>query len=388
MFESLEEFNNWIKIAKDMDDQIIADAYKFIERFPNAPFSDAVKAMRSLLQGKSLDKLISSYAVYQTSLGAEDAVQDYKKVLTMSDVLPDMLYDLEHGKEKGTSTYIAGTRAGEKWSLDEAWTWRMGEFNIWTGYSNEGKSTFLRFLALIKAIKEKWRFAFYVPEDYPAKEFFDDIIHTASGYSTDRDHPNHINKKLYLEVYEQIKDYFFFVYLKPPENTLMSVLKEFIPLIKNEDVKGCIIDPFIKLSRSKAYINADDKLAGYVTTMCTDFSREFHVSLHLVMHQLTPRLQENGLYPKPSMYYIKGGGTWADGSDNVLFVQRPKFAKDKIDDETTFGSQKIKKPKLVGLPQEIPLRFNRRTNRFIDFESKRDVFNFDKALHLPKITLL
>src|SRR5690606_2578445 len=114
----------------------------------------------------------------------------------------DMQTDLQQGKEKGTSTYITG--------LDDCWTWRMGEFNIWTGYSNEGKSQFLRYLSLVKAIEERrkgedWTFAFYAPEDYPAKEFFDDLIHTAAGRSTDKDNPNFIGKELYRTTYEKIK---------------------------------------------------------------------------------------------------------------------------------------------------------------------------------------
>ena len=42
------------------------------------------------------------------------------------------------------------------------------------------------------------------------------------------------------------------------------------------------------------------------------------------------------------MYRIKGGGSWSDGFDNVLSVWRPNYAKDKIDSEVQFASQKIK----------------------------------------------
>jgi twinkle protein len=298
----------------------------------------------------------------------------------MSDCIGEMREDLVKGKEKGTTTYIDG--------LDDAWTWRLNEFNIWTGYSNEGKSLFLRYISLIKAVMEGWKFVFYAPEDFPAKEFFDDIIHTASGYSTDKDNPNFIRRDLYDAMYERLKDLFYFVYIRPPHNSLIEVLKSFIPLIEDQEIKGCIVDPLIKLARPKEYMNADDKYAAYVTTMATDFSRKFNISLHLVMHQLTPRMQENGLYPKPSMYNIKGGGTWADGTDNINSIWRPTYARDKQDDEVIFTSQKIKKQKLVGIPQDVRLRFDRRKNRYVSSETKQDLFDFDKHLLIPRMKLM
>ncbi len=106
------------------------------------------------------------------------------------------------------------------------------------------------------------------------------------------------------------------------------------------------------------------------------------------MHQLTPRLQENNLYPKPTMYNIKGGGTWADGTDNILSIQRPLYASDKKDDEVLFTSQKIKKQKLVGIPQEFQMRFDRRTNRYINFNNSDDLYDFESRLNNPKIRLL
>ena len=358
------------------------------ERFireTNAPTEDCLVALDKLKNGMDVEKVIRKWNKKQSDQeelekAKEKGHEDFVEVLTMADCIGRMRDDLIKGKEKGTTTYIE--------PLDQAWTWRLNEFNIWTGYSNEGKSLFLRFICLIKAINEGWKFAFYAPEDYPANEFFDDIIHTASGYSTDKDNPNFIRTELYNKMYERLKDLFYFVYIKPPKNSLVKVLQSFIPLIEKEGVKGCIIDPIIKVARPKEYMNADDKYAAYATTLCTDFCRQFNVSLNLVMHQLTPRLQENGLYPKPSMYNIKGGGTWTDGTDNILGLWRPSYARDKMDDEVKFTSHKIKKQKLVGIPQDVDFRFNRKTNRYVDWNTKQDIFDFDTALNVPRMKLL
>lgn len=357
-------------------------------RETQASSEDCLKALEKLKQDIPLEKIITRWKKKELDEAKQDAHKDFSelgeneniRIYTMVDCIDEMREDLVKGKEKGTSTYIDG--------LDNAWTWRMGEFNIWTGYSNEGKSLFIRFLSLIKAVMEGWKFAFYAPEDFPAKEFFDDIIHTASGYSTDKDNTNFIRTDLYNQMYNRLKDSFYFVYLKPPENTLTQVLSTFIPLIEHKGIKVCVIDPIIKLSRPAAYMNADDKYAAYVTTLCTDFSRQFNISLNLVMHQLTPRLQENGLYPKPSMYNIKGGGTWTDGTDNILSLWRPSYARDKLDDEVKFTSHKIKKQKLVGIPQDVDFRFDRKSNRYVNHLTKQDIFDFDGHLTVPRMKLM
>lgn len=376
--KSIEEF---IDLAKGSTPQVIELCRQFTEEFPAATFSDYRKAFKAFVNGYPLERVLSKYRATQVKEGKEIAKEQLHSIVKMRDKMDLMVHGLLHGKERGTTTYIN--------RLDDAWTWRLGEFNIWTGYTNEGKSLFLRFISLVKAIMDKWRFAFYAPEDYPAEEFFDDLVHTGCGKSTDPTNPGGcVKEKTYRKVASQIEDYFYFVYIKPPDNTLENVLKDFDKLIDSEGIKVAVIDPIIKLSRPKEFMQADDKYAAYVTTLCTDFARTTNISLNLVMHQLTPRLQENGLYPRPTYYNIKGGGTWVDGTDNVLSVQRPLYARDKIDDEVIFASQKIKKQKLVGIPMDIKFRFDRKKNRYINYDTKLDVFDFSENLGVSQMSFL
>ena len=53
------------------------------------------------------------------------------KVYSPSDCRDEMLHDLEFGKQKGSTTHNV--------KIDQCWTWRKEEFNIWTGYANEGR---------------------------------------------------------------------------------------------------------------------------------------------------------------------------------------------------------------------------------------------------------
>lgn len=291
-------------------------------------------------------------------------------VQTVEDVLPDMLHDLKNGREKGSTTHVE--------LIDRAWSWRRGEANIWTGYANEGKSLMLRTLSLIKSLEDGWVFAFNAPEDYPAKEFFDDMVHTLTGLPTDKSHPLCVTEELYLRAIELIKDKFFFVYLHPPDNTIEDALHEFQNLIEVHKIDGVVLDPLMKFSRPDKYMSRDDLYAAYIGGLCMDFSRLNSVSLNLVMHQLTPEFDKDGFYARPSMYRIKGGGSWADGFDNILSTWRPKYAKDKFDPTVVLESQKIKKQKLVGIPQAITTNFDRKNNRYRDYDTGENLYNFDK----------
>ena len=296
------------------------------------------------------------------------------EIYTPDNCYSRMYEEYEKGKVKGTTTYSK--------ELDSYWTWRLQEFNIWTGYANEGKSLFLKQLCLIKALEEGRKFIFCSPEDYPPEEFFDDMIHTIAGGSTDKDRDGYIPPKLYNKAFDLIKNNFIFLYIKPPFNTIENFLKQMQNIIDASpgEIYGCIIDPILKFTPSKEAPERDDRYAGYIGTLLVDFARRNNVSLHMVMHQNTPKpLEGTGLYPKPNMYNVKGGGSWNDGADNLVFIQRPNYAKDKISDEVLFGSQKIKKQKLVGVPGEMKLRFNRKTNRYVKSDNS-DLFNFDKFL--------
>lgn len=288
---------------------------------------------------------------------------------SVTDCQDKMFEGFHRGKVKGSTTYIE--------DIDKCWTWRLQEFNLWTGYYGEGKSQMLRYLALIKGLMDGWRFLFCAPEDFPPEEFYDDMVHTLVGLPTDKDNQYRMDEDFYIRAVDLLRDKFFFVYMNPG-STIADTLNEFRGYFnKMGGFEVCVMDPLIKFARPRTLSDRDDIYAAHITALCTDFCRTMNTSLHLVMHQLTPRVLENGYYAKPSAYNIKGGGTWADGVDNVLTVWRPEYAKDKKSPLVRFASNKIKKQKLVGLPQEVELSFSRRSNRYTSHPGDHDLFDFD-----------
>lgn len=318
---------------------------------------------------------LESFRVPDDEIGKKNAY-----IIKPEDVYNDMLKGLREGKVKGTTTY--------NFKIDQCWTWRKQETNIITGYANEGKGVFLKQLCLIKALKENAKFIFCSPEDFPPDEFYDDMIHTLTGRTTDKSFGQDrvVSEKDYEQAFNMIKNNFIFLYIEPPHNSIKSTLEEFKRIHAKTPVDGCIIDPLLKFSRPKGMEEArDDIYASYVGSICVDFTRQTNTSLHLVMHQLTPQIQEDKKYPEPSMYRQKGGGSWADGFDNCLAIWRPNYAIDKFDSEVQFSSQKIKKQKLVGIPQKMKMKFDRKSNRYIDFDTGESIFPFDEIFYGKKL---
>jgi len=299
------------------------------------------------------------------------------KIFTPEICYDDIIKSYETGHQKGTTTYND--------YVDECWKWRPEEFNVLSGYNGEGKSAWFRQMALIKALEENRKFIFCSPEDYPPDEFFLDCIHTITGQSTDRDNPNYVGRDKLDKAYNLIKDKFKFLYIEPPDNTIAKVLKEFKEISESEIIYGSIIDPLVKFARPKDVHDRDDIYSAYLGSICTDYCRTYEQCFFLTIHQVTP-VRETGAkqYPEPDVYKIRGGGSIVDSGDNVLTVWRPNYYSDKIDPTVQFASKKIKKHKLVAIPNKMTCGFDRKTNRYIHLDNGEPLWDFDKFMEPVK----
>lgn len=268
-----------------------------------------------------------------------------------------MLDGFHNGQERGTTTYVD--------CIDKAWTWRSGEVNIWTGYQNEGKSLFLNQLATLKAFHDGWKFAVFSPENMPMNDFFNDIIEMYAGKSADPFYKSH---RMSLEEYEKamkfVQKHFFLIYPRK-DFELKTIFNRAKYLVKTKGIRSLIIDPYNTIQHRMRGGEREDLYISRFMSELKRFALDYNISIHLVAHQVTPMKDNDGRYLKPDVNRIKGGGTFADKADNVMFVWRPERALDFSSTLVTFGSQKIKKQKLVGMPQEINnISFNVKEQRY------------------------
>jgi twinkle protein len=284
----------------------------------------------------------------------------FEGIYTVADAKASMLDGFRNGKTRGTTTYVE--------ELDKAWTWRGGEVNLWTGFQNEGKSLMLNQLCTIRAYWENARVAVFSPENFPLDDFFDDIIEMFIGKSADPYYKSHqMTEEEYQIGMEFCEKNFLLIY--PEEDfKLESIFERTKFLIKKNGIRTLIIDPYNTVEHMMKPGEREDLYISRFMARLKRFAVEYDISINLVAHQNTPKINPNdgNRYYKPMLNNIKGGGTFADKADNVLTVWRPNRALDFKDPEVWFASQKIKKQKLVGRPQEITdIEFDIRTNRYL-----------------------
>ena len=278
-------------------------------------------------------------------------------IFGVGDVRESMLDGFHNGQDRGTTTHID--------CVDKAWTWRSGEVNIWTGYQNEGKSMFLNQLATLKAALDGHRFGVFSPENMPMNDFFNDIIEMYIGKSTD---PYYKDNQMSISEYEQAMDFVqkhFFVIYPRKDFQLSTLFERAKHLVKTKGINALIIDPYNTVQHKMRNGEREDLYISRFMSELKMFALDHSISVHLVAHQVTPLKDESGRYYKPDVNRVKGGGTFADKADNVMFIWRPDRGLDFSSTNVTFGSQKIKKQKLVGRPQEIEnISFEVREQRY------------------------
>lgn len=268
-------------------------------------------------------------------------------VYSISDFEEEILFRHKNGQNRGTTTHVS--------DVDKAWTWRESEVNTWTGYENEGKSLFLNQLSLIKAVFDGWKFAVFSPENSPLTDFFTDLVETYVGKSADPIYKNnYMNDNEIRYAIDKLKDMFFVIY--PDEDFKISTLFEKAEwLVKKHGIRGVIFDPYNTIDHEMEKGEREELYISRFMAKLKRFAVKHSISFNLVAHQNTAQedKQNGGRYKKPDLNNIKGGGVFSSKSDNVLIVWRPDRALDKRDPKVIFASQKIKKQKLVGQPQEI-----------------------------------
>jgi hypothetical protein len=276
-----------------------------------------------------------------------------------ADLLENIMYILEHGEEQATTTGIR--------QVDQAWRWRKGETNIWSGYGGEGKSSFLNFLTLIKCKTDKdQKAAIFSPENQPESNFYLDFIHVMLGRE-----PTKHDVDFVTEAILWLKENIFFVY--PSDFKLKTIHEEMQYLIDVRGVSICIIDPYLKVAHEYGALPEHHYISQFMTEI-ERFARKNQVSYHVVAHQTTPQIDyQKNQYPEPNGYKIKGGGNFYDGADNVLTLWRPHKAENEDDPTVQFRSQKIKKQKIVARPRRMIIGFDFKSQRYIT-QSGQDMY--------------
>ena len=309
---------------------------------------------------KDANEYLVKYGAFELSQTLKSAKEvKIDGVFTLQDNFDSMMFGFENGQKRGQTTYID--------DVDKAWKWRKSEVNVWTGYQNEGKTLFLNQLAVIKAYFDGDKFAVFSPESVPMDDFYNDLIEMFIGTTSDPYYNEaQMSKADYLLGMSFIDKHFYMVY-PDFDFKLETILEKVKYLVRKKGIDHLIIDPYNTIEHLMNAGEREDLYISRFMAILKRFAIENDISIHLVAHQITqrPNKDDGGRLPKPMLNSIKGGGTFADKADNVLFVWRPNRLIDFRDNQVIFGSQKIKKQKLVARPCDIEgITFEFKENRY------------------------
>jgi len=270
----------------------------------------------------------------------------------LGDIFPTMLENFRNGVKLSPTT-----RFGD---FDEYFRWKKGDINVVIGYGNHGKTTFWLQMMLTKSIYDGWKWAIFSPENYPANDFYDDLVEMYAGKWLDK-----MDEKEYVEACGFVNDHIFYVY---PENEhdIESIHEKFRYLILKKGCDGVMIDPFNQLDKTQKPYERDDQYIGNVLKDIKRFALLNAVSYNIVMHPKNPNYNNDKSLPVVDMYDIAGGAMTGNKSDQIISYYRPNFHLDKNDPNVQVYIQKLKRRRTGGKLGQFDIKLNWSTKRYSD----------------------
>ena len=284
-------------------------------------------------------------------------------IYLVEDVFPAMLSNFRNGIQLSPST-----RSEE---MDEYFRWKKGDINLVVGYGTHGKTTFWLQMMLTKSIYDGWKWAIFSPENYPANDFFDDLVEMYVGKWL-----NKMSEEDYTNACNFINEHIFYVYPED-EHSLEAIHEKFRYLILKKGVDGVLIDPFNQLDKVQKPYERDDQYLSIVLKDIKRFALLNAVSYNIIAHPKTPQYEKGKSLPVVEMYDIAGGAMWGNKVDQIISYYRPNFHLDKNDPNVEVHLHKVKRKRTGGKLGSFALRLNWSTKRFSD--------TFDNVFCDPKI---
>ena len=324
-------------------------------------------------------------SAYKTNAGSFGSAEFSKDVLvdrvSRSEIKTEItkdIYDLnikskdvifgEDVKNKALNIWENGYESVESMGIDELdvyFKFKSGEATLLSGIGNYGKSTFLKFLLLIKVLLFGDKFAIFGPEDNPAEEFYHDFVEMYLGCDCTPYNFNRPSKEVYEEAYDLISKSIFYVYPKDVAPTPDYIKECFLELIIKENVTGCIIDPFNQMSNE--YSKSGGRSDKYLETLLSDFSRFAQINNQkfvIVAHPVKMQKDSTGNYPCPDVFDIADGAMWNNKMDNIVIYHRVNHQTEPDNPFCEFHTKKIRRQKSVGKKGMLVFELNRAKRRF------------------------
>lgn len=268
------------------------------------------------------------------------------------DIFPSMLENFKKGIQLAPTT-----RFNE---MDDYFRWKKGDINLFTGYANWGKTFFVIQLMLTKSIWDGWRWAVFCPENYPANDFYDDLIEMYIGKWL-----KDMTVEEYTDGCKFIGDHIYYVY---PEDShdIHAINEKFRYLVLKKGIDGVLVDPFNQLDHIQKTFQREDQYISEVLKDIKRFALLNNIVYNIIAHPKNPSHQEGRVLPVVDMYDIHGGSMWGNKVDGLLSYHRPRFHEDKNSPEVEIHIQKVKRKRTGGKHGSFPMKLIWGRKRFAE----------------------
>lgn len=318
--------------------------YPIEEVVPNGNLKRRCKDLNEVL------KYLGAAAVVNTINNSEAIPVD--GIYYVEDIFPAMLQNFKNGIQISPATHF-----GE---MDDFFRWKKGEINLIVGHANHGKTTLVLQMMLTKSVADGWKWAVFSPENYPATDFYDDLIEMYIGKWLDR-----MSEDEYTEAADFIDKHIFYVYPES-DHDIHSINEKFRYLVLKKGVDGVLVDPWNQLDHLQKSFQREDQYISEVLKDVKRFCLLNCVSYNIVAHPVKQQRDQDKSIPPVDMYDIAGGAMWANKSDNIISYYRPNHHIDKTSPEVKIFIQKIKRRRTGGKPGSFDIKMNWPTKRFVD----------------------
>jgi len=258
-----------------------------------------------------------------------------KDVLYLDDVKQSMLNGFKNGYEQGISTGFE--------QIDNHFRWLKQNLIVFGGYGGHGKSTLLYQLLFLAAKLRSEKSGIFSPENLPIDYFYNDIIHTMVGKSTQKEHKNQMTVEEYEDAMDFVKKHFFPIYPEHDSPTPETINKRLKELIDREEITYCVTDPFNQLDHDWNLAGRDDKYLSSYLGSEKRFAQDNSICKIIVAHCKGNAVFEDGTLKEPNVFNLAGGAMWGNKCDDIVFIHRPYKHSDPTNKTTYFISDKIKK---------------------------------------------
>lgn len=229
-------------------------------------------------------------------------------------------------------------------------TFRKRDFSLLTGYTSNGKSTFINY-AGHDLSEQGWNIcyaSFEQEPQYQHNQALRDLLGGSHAYADAQ-----INKRYSFIVPDVDSD---------EDCNLGWLLERMASAVMRYEVDMFIIDPFNEIEHDYSGHMSETKYIGWAIRQFKKFARRHNVHIMVVAHPPKPTRNKDGEYPIPTPYDVSGSSQWADKPELILVVHINN------DMNTLVRVAKSRYQDAIGEPGDHLFSYDRVTRRYKDIK--------------------